>query len=189
MSYVSNGVGTNVEQPQVRLKKIAAKTFNLKSPPPHQPASNGTDNLSSMESFRSAVTAEIDDGNVASFDEDAVNIETEDVIPPARLVASLSSPQPTSTRVVKKVPVKSTQKNPPKRKSNPTKQLKGGFWEVESILDVRKNGKAYEYLVQWKGDYENTWEPQKCLNKNALHDAKELLRAKMQEQGEAGAVE
>ena len=186
MSYVANGDQPDMEQPQVRLKKIAAKTVHMKSPPPRQPSSNGNDNLSTRESFKSAVTAEIVGENVAIGDNGAVNVETDDVMPPARLVASLSSPQPPPSEPAKKV--KSTPKNPPKKKSNSTKPLKGGFWEVEGIVDVRKNGKTYEFLVQWKGDYENTWEPQKCLNKNALRDAKELIRAKKKQLNEGEVV-
>jgi len=43
----------------------------------------------------------------------------------------------------------------------PTKE-----WEVESILDEigsMKSGNK-RYLVKWKGDYENSWEPEKLIN-------------------------
>ena len=176
MSHVSNSARPDVEQQPARHKKIAAKTYHLKSPAPYRPDSNGTDRLSSTESFKSAVTAE-----------SVGELETEDIMPPARLVVSLSSSKPRPSKAGKKV--KSTLKNPHKKKSNPTKQLKGGFWEVESILDSRKKGKHHEYLVQWKGDYENTWEPEKYLNKSALRDAEELLRAKMQQPSEIGLAE
>lgn len=178
MSLEPNSATTELEQPQVRLKKIASKSFQLKSPPP-QPKANG--NSSSSESFKSAVTAE------AFLQNDRSGDKHDDVIPPARLVAALSSPPPLPSEAAKKG--KSAPKQPPKKKPNPTKPLKGGFWEVENIVDVRKKGKRYEYLVQWKGDYENTWEPESCLNKSARRDAKEVLNAKMQQlQSETGVA-
>ena len=184
MSYVQ----TSNEQPEVRLKKIAAKSFSLKSPSQQQPTADKADGSSSTESFKSAVTAEIDSRGIESLSNDVVDAETEDIIPPARLVASIDSPALKSAESGKKVKAK-TAKNLPKEKSNPTKPLKGGFWEVETILDVRQKGKRYEYLVQWKGDYENTWEPQTCLNKNALREAKELLAAKTKQPDEEVDVE
>merc|ERR1712088_785421 len=38
-------------------------------------------------------------------------------------------------------------------------------YEVKAILDKRKNGRNYEYLVQWKGHTadENTWEASEDL--------------------------
>ena len=187
MSYASNSIRTtDEEQTQARHKKVATKTFQLKSPPA-QPVVNRTEDISSTESFKSAVTAEIIGDNGRNGYIEVANVGTEDSMPPARLVASLSaSPQPLAVATKK---VKSVSKNPPKKKTNPTKQPKGGFWEVESIVDVRKNGKNYEFLVKWKGDYENTWEPQKCLNRNALLEAKELLRSKLHKQSETGIVE
>jgi hypothetical protein len=173
-----------VEHPQVRLKKIAAKSVNLKSPSHQHPTSNGTDPASSTESFKSAVTGEIDgEQRNTNVNNDEVDVQAEDALPPARLVASLSSVK--SVTSGKKGNAK---KNPPKKKSNQAKPLKGGFWEVETILDVRKSGKSYEYLVQWKGDYENTWEPKKYLNKLALQDAHELMRTKNQQLSEPAVV-
>jgi hypothetical protein len=38
-------------------------------------------------------------------------------------------------------------------------------WEVEAIVNSRRQGRGVQYLVKWKGypDYENTWEPAKGL--------------------------
>ena len=40
-------------------------------------------------------------------------------------------------------------------------------YDVESILDVRKEGRQWKYLVKWEGydTSENTWEPLKHLKK------------------------
>ena len=99
MSSESNGVKIDAAQSQGRLKKIAAKTFQLKSPPPHAAASA---DVSSSESFKSAVTAE------AFFQNDGVNGGShDDAIPPARRVAALSSPvslQPQSAKKAKSAP-------------------------------------------------------------------------------------
>ena len=179
MSSESNNANckTAVEEPQVRQKKIAAKSFQLKSPSP-QPKTNG--NSSSSESFKSAVATEV----VVENDINSANHD--DVIPPARLVSSLSSPAALPSETAKKG--KSATKPLPKKKANLAKSLKSGFWEIESLVDVRKNGNRYEFLVQWKGDYENTWEPEKNLNKNASKDARELKAKMQQQQNELGVA-
>ena len=40
-------------------------------------------------------------------------------------------------------------------------------YEVDSIRDHRKWGKGYQYLVEWKGYSNETWEPESNL-KNAI---------------------
>ena len=49
-----------------------------------------------------------------------------------------------------------------------------GELEVEQVLDMRKKGKAWQYLLKWKGldDEFNTWE-----NARALSNCKELIEA------------
>ena len=36
-------------------------------------------------------------------------------------------------------------------------------YEVDSIRDHRKRGKGYQYLVEWKGYFDETWEPESNL--------------------------
>jgi Chromo (CHRromatin Organisation MOdifier) domain len=125
-------------------------------------------------------------GDIAANDSNDVDIfddDDEEVVPPVR------SLRPTPTKTNKKVVGSSSKKKtigklklqkraPIKIKKTPaTKKVDAklnGFWEIERIVDVRKSGSSYEYLVKWKGDYENTWEPQKNLNSSALQEAKEL---------------
>lgn len=39
------------------------------------------------------------------------------------------------------------------------------YFEVEQIIERRKKGRGWQYLVKWKGydDSQNTWEPLKNL--------------------------
>jgi hypothetical protein len=41
-------------------------------------------------------------------------------------------------------------------------------YEVETLLDHRGSAGNYEFLVQWKGDYEPSWEPQKNIMDDQL---------------------
>src|SRR5580765_7970671 len=49
-------------------------------------------------------------------------------------------------------------------------------WEVERILNKRKIGKGYQYLVKWKNypAYEATWEPVRNLKGSAEDLIKEF---------------
>jgi len=49
-------------------------------------------------------------------------------------------------------------------------------WEIERILNKRKIGKGYQYLVKWKNFpvYEATWEPEKNLKGSAEELIKEF---------------
>ncbi len=173
----NSAVNTEIAPGSYFKKKIAAKSFML-SPAP-QPVVNGSEALSSTDSFKSIVNAE-------RFSNDTNN-ETEDTIAPARLVASLSATPPAAVAVKK---VKSSRKLSPKKKTNKVKQPKDGYWEVDRILDLRKidNSNRYEFLVKWKGNWDDTWEPQNLLNDNALRDAKELLKQTTHQQGGAGGA-
>jgi Chromo (CHRromatin Organisation MOdifier) domain len=130
----------------------------------------------------------IPSGDIAVNDSNAVVIfddEDDDAVPPARLLSSL---RPTPVKTKKKVVSSSLKKKtnlhlqkraPTKIKKTPAKKVDAklnGFWEIERIVGIRKSGSSYEYLVKWKGDYENTWEPQKNLNRSALQEAKELRK-------------
>jgi hypothetical protein len=44
---------------------------------------------------------------------------------------------------------------------------------VEKIVDKRKRGKGFQYLVKWEGspEEENSWETRKVLAKNAVFAA------------------
>ena len=50
-------------------------------------------------------------------------------------------------------------------------------YEVDSIRDHRKRGKGYQYLVEWKGYSDETWEPENNL-KNATEILQEYKRRK-----------
>ena len=43
--------------------------------------------------------------------------------------------------------------------------IEDGFYEVISVKERRYSSKdkRYEYLVEWKGEYDDTWEPRSCL--------------------------
>jgi hypothetical protein len=162
------------------FKKIAAKSIHLKSQPrPHilsvpvtLPSESETQtSLNSSESFKTAASTEIVDEN--NHDPQTKNDDDDDSVPPARPVTALGTPQP-PMEIVKSSGKK--RKRVTKKKSTSRKEPKNGFWEIDHIVAVRKRGRTYEYLVKWKGDFENTWEPQKNLNKNALAEAKDLLR-------------
>ena len=49
-----------------------------------------------------------------------------------------------------------------------------GYWEIERVLDRRCRQGVVECLVQWKGDYENTWEPAENLSDKAWQEAVRL---------------
>ena len=49
--------------------------------------------------------------------------------------------------------------------------------EVDSIRDHRKRGKGYQYLVEWKGYSNETWEPESNL-KNATKILQEYKKRK-----------
>jgi hypothetical protein len=45
-------------------------------------------------------------------------------------------------------------------------------YDVEKILDIRKEGRQWKYLVKWEGydTSENTWEPLKHLRKEGVQE-------------------
>jgi hypothetical protein len=60
-----------------------------------------------------------------------------------------------------------------KSQNNKEEQKEEEVYEIEAILDKRKSGKKWEYLIKWK-DYklfESTWEP-----KENIHDTKILKK-------------
>ena len=47
-----------------------------------------------------------------------------------------------------------------KSNSQPLKQSEDIYFEVEKLLKMRYVGRQKQYLVKWKGDYPNSWEPE-----------------------------
>lgn len=57
-------------------------------------------------------------------------------------------------------------RNPPN--PGPANSSKGGrrTWEVESIVDRRDTEQGTDYLVKWKGEYDNSWVPAENLRRS-----------------------
>lgn len=197
-SNESHAAGSRDPESASRHKKIATKS--VLSPSAYSASFSskhtGTKSDDSVGLSTKMVHAKDEDsialkpsGDIVESNNTAVDIfddDDDDVLPPARPVSSL---RPTPVKTNKKIVRSSSKKNAKpqvkKRASAKTKKTPAtkkvdakinGFWEMERIVDIRKRGSSYEYLVKWKGDYENTWEPQKNLNRSALQEAKELRR-------------
>ena len=154
-----------------RTKKTAAKSVMGAGVSPRKPDVVTYDENEIATTTAAAIT------NVNDIFED-----DDGDLPPARPVSTLhKSPTtnlPTLESSVSKKRKVAGSSQPRKKLSTKetTVAPKNGFWEIESILDVRKSGKSsFEFLVNWVGDYEPTWEPRKNLNKSALIDAQPMI--------------
>jgi hypothetical protein len=83
----------------------------------------------------------------------------------------------------------SSSKSNKKQRVEPVPGTNGVFWEIERVKDFRirtikpssrkgsgkKETSVIEFLVQWKGSFDDTWEPAECLCDSALAEARQLL--------------
>lgn len=89
-------------------------------------------------------------------------------------------PKPEPKKVEpKKEPKKTTSKNPMGNKKNTnsktkTKKVDETFYEVDELLDYKKEKGVEKLLVKWKGNYDDTWEPVSSLNSELMEDVEEL---------------
>ena len=51
----------------------------------------------------------------------------------------------------------------PINKSKTKKQKRNKLWEVKSVLDMKKEADGLYFLVEWDGEYENSWEPEEYI--------------------------
>jgi Chromo (CHRromatin Organisation MOdifier) domain len=182
LNDATNAIASNESESPCRRKKIAAKSVLVKSAasfmssPRADPVSAKSQTPAAMivaDTAAIMTTADlIEDDINGAYDDD------NDSLPPARPVVALRSPPIKAKQHAVKSSSKTKVKRNLQRKTSNTKVKApaNGFWEIDGVVAMRRNGAKYEFLVRWKGDYENTWEPQKNLNELALLDAKKLIQ-------------